>query len=70
MLYHKVWWDLRTMGGRWQMSLMGRGTWRLVLNLRARAACLKLLLCCPCVHAHSAGLLLFLPTWWWQQGQR
>lgn len=52
------------------MSLMGRGTWRLILNLRARAACLKLSLCCPCVHAHSAGLLLFLPTWWWQRGQR
>ena len=56
-------------GWGWR-SLMGRDSWRLVLNQRARAACLQPLLCCPCVPAHSAGLLLFLPTCWWQRGQR
>ena len=56
-------------GWGWR-SLMGRDSWRLVLNRRARAACLQPLLCCPCVPAHSAGLLLFLPTCWWQRGQR
>lgn len=52
------------------LERMGKGTWRAVFNLWARAACLKMLLCCPCVYAHSLGLLLFLPTWWWRQGQR
>lgn len=42
------------------LGLMGRGTWRLVLNLMASAGCLNTLLCYPCVHAHSLGLLLFL----------
>lgn len=48
---------------------MGRGTWRLDLNLRAGAGT-----CIRCyvvpIHAHWPWLLLFLPTWWWQQGQR
>lgn len=53
------------------LELMGWGhleTWRPDLNLRTRAACLKMLLCCRCVYAHSLGLLLFLPTWWWPAG--
>ena len=53
-----------------RLELMGRRTWRLVLNLRTSAGHLTTLLCCLCVHAHSLGPLLFLPTSWWQQGQR
>lgn len=67
--YHEAWLDVRTMGGGWAKP---DGERQLETCPQRRAELPACSRCCvvPVCLPTQQGYLLFLPTCWWQQGQR